>query len=154
MYPFIVGLFMFAGPLGSILIEGLSADGPVVWMALAGKWFVFWGVGLRLLTAGLRQMIQPSFTAEQIFGTKNPEVLHVITELGVANLAAGVVGVASLWFPGFVLPSALYGAIFYGVAGIRHIPAPDKSRNETIAMISDLFIFVVLTAFVVWAVAG
>jgi hypothetical protein len=34
-------------------------------MELVGKWFVFWAaVGVRLGLAGLRQILQPSFTAE------------------------------------------------------------------------------------------
>jgi hypothetical protein len=35
---------------------------------LVGHWFVFWGVGIRLGLAGLRQFLQPSFTARDIFG--------------------------------------------------------------------------------------
>ncbi len=153
MYPFIVLAFMLVLPAGSIAIEAATSTGPIVWMALVGKWFVFWSVGMRLLTAGLRQFFQPRFTAEQIFETTSPDVLPLVRELGIANVAAGVVGVASLWMPGFALPSAISAAIFYGVAGFRHAAETGRSRNENIAMVSDLFIFAVLTAYAAWALA-
>jgi len=57
---------------------------------------------------------------------------------------------ASLLQPGFVLPVAIAAGIFYGIAGIRHIAASHRTGNETIAMISDLFIFLVLAAYVAW----
>jgi hypothetical protein len=63
-----------------------------------------------------------------------------------------VVGVASLAAPSFVLPSAITAAIFYGVAGFRHLAREARNRNENIAMVSDLFAFAVLAAFIlsVW----
>ncbi|BCW89743.1 hypothetical protein sos41_29100 [Alphaproteobacteria bacterium SO-S41] len=150
MYLVIVLLLMLVLPVGSTVAEYFSG-GSAPLMALVGKWFVFWGVGVRLLLAGIRQFVQPRFTAEQIFQTTSPDVLPLVRELGVANFAAGVVGVASLAAQSFVLPSAISAAIFYGVAGVRHIAEHDKSRNENIAMISDLFIFAVLSAFAAYA---
>jgi len=109
---------------------------------------VFWSVGVRLLLAGLRQYFQPGFTAREIFHIEGEDVLVVVRELGIANFCAGVVGMLSLLYPAFVLPSALYAAIFYGIAGLRHIAEKNKSANETIAMVSDLFVFVVLAGYV------
>jgi hypothetical protein len=153
MYFAIVLLLMLVLPVGSIAAEYLSGSAtPLV--ALIGKWFVFWSVGVRLLTAGLRQFLQPAFTAEQIFHTKSPDVLPLVRELGVANFATGVVGVASIVAPSFVLPVAISAAIFYGVAGVRHVAERGKSANESIAMISDLFMFVVLGAFVATTLFG
>jgi hypothetical protein len=71
-----------------------------------------------------------------------------VRELGVANFATGVVGMASLGMPGFVLPVAISAGIFYGVAGILHFAESDRTRNENIAMVSDLFVFLVLAAYV------
>jgi hypothetical protein len=150
MYLVIVVLLMLVLPVGSIAVEYFSG-GAAPLVALIGKWFVFWAVGMRLLLAGLRQFFQPRFTAEQIFQTKSADVLPLVRELGVANFAAGVVGVASLAAPSFVLPAAISAAIFYGVAGVRHVAEPHKSANETIAMVSDLFIAVVLSAFAAYA---
>jgi hypothetical protein len=77
----------------------LSIEGALLW-AVVGKWWVFWAVGVRLLSAGIRQILQPRFTSETILGIKGAEVLMVVRELGFANAAIGTVGVASLFFSG------------------------------------------------------
>ncbi len=148
MYIAIVVLTMLVLPVGSIAIEhGLHPQ--LALQDLAGRWFVFWGVGVRLGLAGFRQFFQPMFTAREIFHMEGDEALPLVRELGVANLATGVVGLASISAPSFVLPVAISSGIFYAVAGIRHVRERSRSLNETVAMISDLFIAVVLAAFVV-----
>jgi len=150
LYFFVVALTMFVLPLGSIVVEHLSS--PAVSLPwLFGKWFVFWGVGLRLTLAGARQAIQPRFTAKEIFHMTSDEALPLVRELGIANLATGMVGLLSVFAPSFILPTAISAGIFYGVAGFRHALEKQRSRNETIAMVSDLFIFIVLAAFVGWS---
>jgi hypothetical protein len=146
MYLAVVALTMFILPIASVLIDH-GMHPAAAWMVLVGKWFVFWSVGVRLFLAGGRQVLQPSFTATEIFHIASGEALPLIQELGVANFAAGVVGLASILEPSFVLPAAISATIFYGVAGFRHIAERGKSPNETIAMTSDLFMFVVLGAF-------
>jgi hypothetical protein len=108
---------------------------------------VFWSAGVRLLLAGLRQFFQPRFTAEQILGIKSDDALPLVRELGAANFATGVVGIASLAKPSFTLPVAIAAAIFYGIAGIRHVAGSDRTRNENIAMISDLFVALILALY-------
>ena len=153
MYLAVVALTLFVLPIGSTLVDHiLHPDAALVW--LTGRWFVFWSVGVRLARAGARQTIQPAFTAREIFHMSGDEALPVVRELGVANLGAGVVGLLSFAAPSFVLPAALYAAIFYGAAGVGHVLQRDRSANETIAMASDLFVFVVLTIFVVAEVIG
>ena len=98
-------------------------------------------------------MLQPAFTARQIFHMASDEALPVVRELGAANLAIGVTGLLSVLASGFILPVAIAAAIFYGVAGFRHIAGTDRSRNETVAMASDLFLFVVLAGFAVGSAA-
>lgn len=147
-YPIIIFLLLFALPLGSIVIEHsfLRSTAPLV--VLAGKWFVFWPVGIRLFLAGLRQYFQPRFTVEKIFDIKSEEALPFVKELGLANLSMGLLGIISLLVPPFVLPAAIVGGLFYGLAGINHMVRGGWNVNGTIAMISDLFIFLVLTAYV------
>ena len=147
MYIAIVLLTMLVLPVRSILVEhGLHPQAAL--LGLVGRWFVFWGVGVRLGLAGLRQVFQPAFTAREIFHMQGDEALPLVRELGVANLASGVVGLASVAAPGFVLPAAISAGIFYGVAGVRHLAERARSLNESVAMVSDLFIAVVLAAFV------
>jgi formylmethanofuran dehydrogenase subunit B len=50
----------------------------------------------------------------------------------------------------FVLPVAIIGAIFYGVAGIRHAMQKHRNANENMAMITDLFAALVFCAFLVF----
>jgi hypothetical protein len=151
VYLTIVILLMAALPLGSIGFEHYFVHSPPPLWLLMGKWFVFWSAGVRLVLAGLKQFLQPRFTAEDIFGIANDEVLPLVRELGVANFATGVVGVASLVRPSFVLPVAISAGIFYGVAGIRHLAATHRTGNEDIAMWSDLFVFLIFAVFVGFA---
>jgi hypothetical protein len=148
MYFLSVLLLMLLLPVASILLEHSCLHSAVPLMLLAGKWFVFWSVGVRLSLAGLRQSFQPRFTSEHIFGLKSDDALPIVRELGTANFATGIVGVASLAKPGFVLPVAIAATIFYGIAGTRHLAESTRMRNETIAMVSDLFAFLVLGAYV------
>ena len=145
MYFAVVALTMLVLPTGFVLTEH-SLNPHVPLMMLVGKWFVFFGVGARLGLAGLRQFVQPSFTAHEIFHMRGDDGLPLVRELGVANLATGIVGLASLAAPSFVLPVAISAGLFYGIAGVRHISEPNRSRNETVALVSDLFMFVVLAA--------
>jgi hypothetical protein len=76
--------------------------------------------------------------AAGVYGARNfhiesSEALPLVRELGIANFATGVVGLASLRASSFVLPVAISAAIFYGVAGIRHVAERGRSRNETVA---------------------
>lgn len=142
MQLFAIIAFMIVLPIGSILIE-LSGSNTEI-MPLMGKWFVFWGVGARLATAGIKQMVTPEFTAKQIFEIEDPAAAKIVTELGFGNLAIGLVSLLSLQFPGWLAASALAGAVFFAFAGIQHIRNGRMNRLETIAMVSDLFIAAIL----------
>src|ERR1700742_3390532 len=119
MYLLTVILLMFVAPVGSIYADHAYLHTTAPLIELAGKWFVFWSAGVRLLVAGLRQFFQPRFTSEQIFGIKSDDALPFVRELGVANFAMGIVGIASLAKASFTLPVAIAAGAFFGVAGIR-----------------------------------
>ena len=143
MYYVIVFLLMFALPALSIAVEAsMSGAAPV--LVLLGKWFVFWAVGVRLFLAGVRQVVQPRYTARVILGLKSDEVLLVVRELGFANLAVGLLGLASLAIPAWQLAAALAGGSFYGLAGVNHALQPHRNRLEDVAMVSDLLAAAVL----------
>lgn len=72
MYYAVVATLMFAFPLLSVAFETVTGR-SVPGAALIGKWFVFWSVGIRLLLAGARQVIQPEYTANVILGLKSDE---------------------------------------------------------------------------------
>ena len=150
--PFVLATLVIL-PVASIGIDLMLHPGTAL-VLLVGRWFVFWAVGVRLFAAGIKQMAQPEFTARQIFKMKTDEALPVVRELGMGNLSGGLVGLASILMPGFVLPAALYGAVFYGLAGFGHIAQPDRSLNENVALWTDLFIAAVLLVFVLWSLIG
>jgi hypothetical protein len=146
-YVMVVGL-MVVLPILSIAGEAISAPGAdLLW--LCGKWFVFWSVGARLASAGAKQILQPEFTAATIFEFKNPDAGKIVQELGFANFAIGIVALASLLWSGWVIPAALLGALFYGLAGIKHLFNKDRNAIENTATASDLFIFAVLGVFLI-----
>jgi hypothetical protein len=153
LYLAVVLLTMLVLPAGSVIADQLAHPETRL-IVVIGRWFVFWGVGVRLGLAGLRQIVQPAFTARQIFHIAGDGALTVVRELGVANIGAAVVGLASLVAPSFVLPAAISAAIFYGVAGAQHVMQRRRSFNETLAMASDLFMFLVLAGFAAATLSG
>jgi hypothetical protein len=147
MYVSIVATLMFVFPVTSILIESVLRDHGHLESVVAGKWFVFWAVGVRLFLAGLRQIIQPRYTAESILGIKDAGATLVVRELGFANTAIGSIGMASILFPAWVVPTGIVGTIFYGLAGINHVTHKQRNNLENVAMTSDLFVAAVLLVF-------
>jgi hypothetical protein len=135
-------------PVISIGAEHFFFRSSAPLLFLVGKWFVFWGAGVRLFLAGLKQFFQPRFTAEKIFGITGDDPLPFVRELGVANFATGTVGILSLLRPTFVLPVAITGAVFYGIAGIRHATDKNRNPNQNLAMITDLLVSVVFVAYI------
>jgi hypothetical protein len=147
MYLAAIILLMLALPLASAAIEAtifVVAD-P---MLLIGKWFTFWAVGARLFLAGMSQVIRPQFTSEGILGIKDQAAHVIVREVGFGNLAIGTLGLLSLYLPAFVIPAAVAGGVFYGLAGLGHAARPDKSAKEWAALVSDLAASVVLAGFV------
>ena|SRR5208337_31744 len=147
MYLAMIILLMGALPVASIAVEFAALHGGADLLSLIGKWFVFWPVGVRLILAGLRQVADPKFTAGTIFGVKDAAALTIVQELGFGNLSIGTLGALSLVHREWIVPAALTGGLFYGLAGIKHVLRSDRNAIENIATVSDLFIFVVLAGY-------
>lgn len=130
---------MLVFPVASIALEVLLHSHGVLDVAIVGKWFVFWAVGVRLLSAGLRQIVQPRYTAETILGVKDPDAVLIVRELGFANTAIGSAALGSIFLAAWTLPLAVIGAIFYALAGINHVTQKQRSKLQNAAMISDFF---------------
>ena len=138
MYRAAVWLLMLGLPAVSIAVEATVTGFRPNFVASATRWFVFWGVGVRLFTAGIRQIAHPRFTAEAILGLKHEESFAVVRELGFANVAMGALGIVSIIARGWILAGPLVGAIFYGLAGLNHTRRVGRNANENLAMVSDL----------------
>jgi hypothetical protein len=154
VYLAVIALTMFVLPIVSIVIDYAAGGGGQDLVTLTGKWFVFWAVGVRLLTAGLRQTLDPAFTARAIFDIEDKAAEKIVRELGFGNLAIGVLGVISSFDPAWVLPAAITGALFFGLAGAKHVLNRPRTRLENIAMVSDLFVFAVLLLYAITRLAS
>ena len=146
MYLAIIILTMLALPIASIAVEAAAGSGAPL-LPLIGKWFVFWGAGIRLMLAGISQAFRPSFTAEKIFHIRDPEAAKVVVELGFANFSVGLLCALSLAFPSWLLPAAICSAVFFLLAGVQHLRNTERSREENIALVSDLLIAAVLAIY-------
>jgi hypothetical protein len=147
MYFALIVLLLFVFPVASVTFEAGLSQRAVSLMFLTGKWFVFWAVGVRLFIAGIRQVVQPRFTAKEIFGIDDHGSFAIVREVGFANLSMGLLGVWSLFRIGWIAPAALVGGLYYGFAGIGHVFHKGKNVKEYTAMISDGFVFLVLMVF-------
>jgi len=148
MYYAVILGFMLVLPLVSTIGEAMMGGGTDIWV-LALKWFVFWGVGARLAIAGIRQILRPAFTARDIFDVDDPRAGKIVQELGFWNFSGGMIALASLLFPVWTIPAAVAGDLFYGLAGWQHWRNGHRNTNESVAMVSDLFMFAMLTVLVI-----
>jgi hypothetical protein len=121
LYLLSVLVLMFVLPVVSILVEiAISERLPDLW-DMVGKWFVFWAVGVRFVTAAIRQVANPSFTAKEIFRIDSRESDVIVRELGFANFCMGLVGILSFLMSAWRTAAALDGGLYLGLAGLQHI---------------------------------
>jgi hypothetical protein len=147
-YTYSTILLMLILPLVSIVIEFIFFKNGNL-MFLVGKWFIFWSIGIRLFTAGFKQATNPAFTLENIFDIQNKESQVVVRELGFANICMGFLGIISLFIEQFRLSAAITGGLYFGLTGLLHVFKKRDNKNETFAMVSDLFIFILMLVFVI-----
>jgi Family of unknown function (DUF6790) len=147
MYVLSVLLLLFIVPAGCVLAEALIRGAPdLLW--LIGKWFTFWACGVRLIVAGLRQTFDPAFTAREIFRIDDPAAHPMVREIGFGNLAMGTLALASLAVMAWMTPGAIVGGLYYGLAGLGHALNKERNTKAQVALISDLWIFLLLAVFV------
>jgi hypothetical protein len=148
MYFATVILLLLVLPVVSIVVEAMLGLHGSVTLFLVGKWFVFWAAGVRLFIAGLRQVTQPGFTAQEIFGLKDRGAFAIVRELGFANISMGLLSIGSFFHTAWVVPGAVIGGLYYGLAAAGHMFRGHRNAKENIALYSDIWIFLVLAWFV------
>lgn len=153
MYFASVVLLLLVLPVVSIAIESTLGSHTIT-LFMVGRWFVFWAAGVRLFVAGLRQVMQPAFTAEEIFGLKDSGAFPIVRELGFANLCMGLLSICSIFHASWVVPGALVGGLYYGLAGAGHVAQGHRNAKENMALYSDIAIFLLLGWFVVKSLMG
>ncbi|HVZ49538.1 MAG TPA: DUF6790 family protein [Gemmatimonadaceae bacterium] len=137
MYYLSVVALLVVLPLASMGYDLTRAS--VLGPALVMKWMVFWAAGVRLALAGARQIAQPEYTARTILGLQHDESQVVVRELGYANLAIGIAGMASHWMPSWRMAVGLTGGLFYLLAGVGHVRKARRNGLENMAMVSDFY---------------
>ena len=134
----------------SVFVDYLLHSSQPVTIALIGKWFIFYAVGIRLFTAGLRQITKPAFTAKEIFHITDTSSYPIVRELGFANVCFGLIGIISLFLPHWRLVSAFGSGLYYGIAAVNHLIKKPAGSNEVIALVSDIFVFLMLLMYVLF----
>jgi hypothetical protein len=134
-------------PIVSGIIELALVGGDPI--QVFGRWWVFWGVGTRLLVAGIVQASGGNRTAA-ILGSAAPTVQEkqMARELGIANLCLGLAGLLAL-VPGWALPAGFAGGVYLLIAGILHVPKKDKNAQESLATWTDLIVGVAIVVLAV-----
>lgn len=147
LYLYYVISVMLILPIASILLEVRLTGKPHDTWETVGKWFIFWALGIRSLTAGISQSLNPGFTASLLQVPESSFV--VIHELGFANACMGLTGVISLFAPAWRRPAGFCTGLFLGIAGVLHITRIPEGINarEAFAMVSDLAAFFVVAAY-------
>jgi hypothetical protein len=146
-YTLFVIAVMLVLPAGAAIVEmWRKKEHP---LELIGKWFIFFGVGIRLLVASVVQMVNPGFTLDML-GADN-ELLIVVRELGFANLLLACVALYSVHQREYrILGTG--GALFMGFAGMLHVGkiGSGMSPKEAVAMWSDLWICLVAIVYLAY----
>jgi len=139
-------------PIVSGTIELAATGGNPV--EVYGRWWVFWGVGTRLLVAGVVQLVRPETTAA-ILGSEMPaeSELQVARELSTANIGMGLAGLLAL-IPGWAAVAGVAGGVFLLIAGLLHVTKRNKNAQESLATWTDLLVGVVALVFALYALAG
>jgi hypothetical protein len=148
MYFVVVILLTVLLPIASAIAERMHFHSADSWIVLLGMWMVFWAGGIRLMLAGLQQSLRPRFTAARIFGITSDDPLPIVQELGFANISMGLIAILSLPEKQMLLPAAIVTGLYYGLAGAKHVANGGRNAHRTVAMLTDIWIFAVIAAFV------
>ncbi|MFZ1382677.1 MAG: hypothetical protein WAS54_07835 [Scrofimicrobium sp.] len=135
-------------PIVSGCVELATVGGDPV--LVLGKWWVFWGVGTRLLVAGIAQASGRGPTTK-ILGASESTIQEkqLTRELGTANVGMGLAGLLAL-VPGWAVPAGLAGGVFLFIAGLLHVTKRDKNAQEALATWTDLIVGAVVLVLVAY----
>ncbi len=135
--------------LSALIHLGVAGGNPLV---VLGIWWAFWGVGTRLLLAGISQLTNPGRTAQGILGITDDKANLVVHELAYANLSMGLIATATSLVPHWGILGALPGGLYLGLAGLRHVAKRGKGAEENVATWTDLLVFVMVALGTIGAV--
>ncbi len=82
--------------------------------------------------------------AKTIFRITDPNAGKIVSELGFGNIAIGALGVLTILNANWIVPAATAMAIFYALAGGKHVMNAPRTSSDNCATWSDLWAAVVL----------
>ena len=126
-----VVLPIVSGTVELVLVGG----GP---FEVYGRWWVFWGVGTRLLVAGIVQVVRPQMTAEILgSGRATPAELHSARELSTANIGMGLAGLLAL-VPAWAAPAGVAGGVFLLLDATVNPALPDADTSRACLYLKNM----------------
>jgi hypothetical protein len=125
-------------------IDHVVLNWPTYW-----KWFIFWGLGIRLFFKGVKLASTPRFTGLSLSSFKNRDSYLLLLELGFANMALGSMGILSVINDQWRLIAAIVGAIYFGLADMLRLLNKPGGRHELVALIYNVAVFAGLVGYLV-----
>ena len=135
-------------PIAAAATESRFDQASLTW-TIYWKWFIFWGVGIRLFFKGVKLASTPQFTGLSLSSFKNRESYLLLLELGFANMALGSMGILSVINDQWRLIAAIAGAIYFGLADMLRLLKKPAGRHERVALVYNVLVFVGLVAYMV-----
>ncbi len=128
-------------PVISIIADYLynkKKQSPINPVWLSCKWFIFWTLGIRSVSAGCMQLLNPAYTQALLQLDSSSHM--VIQELGGANIAMGLMCILSFFKPTMRKQAASCVAVFMTAAAVLHITRIGMSHTgELISLANDVF---------------
>jgi hypothetical protein len=123
---------LFVLPIATAVLES-RIDHVVLNLSTYWKWYIFWGVGIRLFFRG-------------VILTSAPQQM----ELGFANMALGSMGILSVINDQWRLIAAIAGTIYFGLTDMLRVIKKPGSRHELVALLYNLLVFVGLVGYLIF----
>ncbi len=136
-------------PIAAALLEARIDQIPLTW-PIYWKWFIFWGVGIRLFFKGVKLASAPQFTGLSLSSFKNRESYLLLLELGFANMALGSMGILSVINDQWRLIAAIAGAIYFGLTDMLRLLKKPGSRHELAALLYNVLVFAGLVGYLIF----
>ena len=137
---------MFVIPCICWIIDSVRQKGMSV--AVFCKWFVFWAIGVRALTTGAMQFLNSAYTAQLL--QVGEESYVIISELGFAQFAIGLIGIMSLFKKSYRPSAVISYSVFMIRACFIHISRFQTAGfDEIVSLIGDIWVVIIAVIFFV-----
>ena len=88
-------------------------------------WFLGFGIGVGSIFSGLAQILSPEMVAQSVGWPNTP----FLREVGFANISYGILGILSIKYRSFWVPTIIAYAVFMWGAAIGHLYCIKQTGN-------------------------